>query len=153
MEDSHESSGDRRYVACSKLFSASVLTYYFFFQDDAGTRYRLELRRDELCKLLVTWQTAMPSLSYLGLDVDSLPEWGPTPDELWACRLRNVTGSFAPQPEVLSDEEDDDGNDIDEVEVDEEEFDTLVAVERADLFRNSADVGNYWADDVNPFKS
>lgn len=100
----------------------------------------------------MTWQISIPSLAYLGLDGDSLPEWGPTEHELWACRLRNVTGSFAPRPEVLSDEEDDD-DDVEEVEVDEEEFDTLVAVERADLFRNSADGDSYWADDMNPFES
>lgn len=121
-----------------------------FLTDDPSLRYRLGLRRRELCDLLATWQCTIPSLAYLGLDCDTLPEWGPTETELADCRLRHVTASYAIR------EDSNDGEIEDELmeEVDEEDFNTLEAVERADLYRNTDQIGygNYWADGANPFE-
>lgn len=98
----------------------------------------------------------MPSLAYLGLDVSSLPAWGPSSEELMEQRLWNVTASYRDPAEESSVHESDAEQDdlIVEDEMDGEDFDALDEAERIEAFRRNdvADGDDFWADSFNPFE-
>jgi hypothetical protein len=102
-------------------------------------RYQFELRRKELIQLCVLWKK---SLDRIPFDEANLPEWGPTREELLECQINDVTASWGDgyDSEEEEEEEDDDDDGL---------FETLAAVERADLHRGGEDEG--WNSD-DPFE-
>ncbi|KAJ6534507.1 hypothetical protein DFH09DRAFT_1092099 [Mycena vulgaris] len=92
-------------------------------------QYQFQLRRQELLQLCVLWKK---SLDQLAFSDESLPEWGPTREELLGCQIAEVTASWGGG----YDSDSDDGMDDDE---DDDLFQVLTAVERADNYRGPED--------------
>ncbi|KAJ7474951.1 hypothetical protein FB451DRAFT_1034933 [Mycena latifolia] len=108
---------------------------------EGAIKYQFQLRRKELIRLCVLWK----NLDHLPFDVTNVPEWGPTRAELLACQIEEVTASWG-------DGYDSEDSEDDELEDDDDLFQVLEAVERADNHRGGADEGEgMWASDDNLF--
>ncbi|KAJ6538683.1 hypothetical protein DFH09DRAFT_1323637 [Mycena vulgaris] len=92
---------------------------------ERAIQYQFQLRRQELLQLCVLWKK---SLDQLAFNDESLPEWGPTREELLDCQIAEVTASWGDG----YDSDEDDGMNDDE---DDDLFQVLAAVERADNHR------------------
>ncbi|KAJ7448184.1 hypothetical protein FB451DRAFT_1187935 [Mycena latifolia] len=106
---------------------------------EGAIKYQFQLRRKELIQLCVLWKK---SLDRLPFDMTNVPEWGPTRAELLAYQIEEVTVSWG------------DGYDSedDELEDNDDLFQVLEAVERADNHRGGADEDEaMWASDDNLF--
>ncbi|KAF8064953.1 hypothetical protein FPV67DRAFT_1671258 [Lyophyllum atratum] len=106
--------------------------------DGEALNYELQLRCAVLCRLCAVWQKHTQSLDFG--DVSTLPEWGPSPEEIMAARVAQRTASVNEAEEWDIDAQDgidsEDGLDI--IEADETDLlllDTLDAVDLADAFR------------------
>ncbi|KAJ7469552.1 hypothetical protein FB451DRAFT_1038682 [Mycena latifolia] len=109
---------------------------------EGAIKYQFELRRKELVQLCVLWKK---SLDRLPFDTVGVPEWGPTMEELIACQIADVTASWGEGYE--SDEEEEA-----EMEDDDDLFQVLEAVERADNHRGGDDEDEAaWASDGDIF--
>ncbi|KAJ7071717.1 hypothetical protein B0H15DRAFT_957625 [Mycena belliarum] len=123
----------RRHHAVSKAISVS----------EGAIQYQFELRRAELLQLCVMWKT---SLDRLGPGTETLPAWGPTPQELLDCQISDVTPAWG--KDYGSDDEEDDALD----EEDDDLFQVLEAVDRADYNRGAEDnTESLWASDNDDF--
>lgn len=58
--------------------------------DNAPDKYQYELIRNELVRLCVTWLKSVPDC---GLDISTLPPWGPNPTQLAEARLDTRRGA------------------------------------------------------------
>ncbi|KAF8054925.1 hypothetical protein FPV67DRAFT_1598916, partial [Lyophyllum atratum] len=106
--------------------------------DDEALNYELERRRAVLCRLCAVWQKHTQSLDFG--DISTLPEWGPSPEEIMAARVAQRTASVHQAEEWDVDPQDsiDDEDGLDIIEADEADLllvDTLDAVDIADAFR------------------
>ncbi|KAJ6512444.1 hypothetical protein C8R45DRAFT_1152106 [Mycena sanguinolenta] len=110
---------------------------------EGGIRYQFELRRQELLELYVHWKK---SLDRIAFDDTDLPDWGPTDTEVKACQESNVTPSWIEEEAVGEDE----GNESDGLEYDEGDdedddiFQIVEAVERADNHRSGNEDADFW---------
>ncbi|GLB34365.1 hypothetical protein LshimejAT787_0112490 [Lyophyllum shimeji] len=108
--------------------------------DAEAVDYELQLRRAALCRLCAVWQKHTQSLDFG--DVSTLPEWGPSPEEIMAARVAQGTASVNEAEEdwdldQRASLDDEDGLDV--VEADETDLllvDTLDTVDLADAFRS-----------------
>ncbi|KAJ7067771.1 hypothetical protein B0H15DRAFT_793738 [Mycena belliarum] len=108
---------------------------------NGAIRYHLEMRRDELLQLCVLWKKSLDRLPKPNGD---LPEWGPTAADILECQIAQVTASWGDGYD--SDEEEDAGEDDDDL------FEVLEAVERADNNRAAEDENEAtWASDIDDF--
>ncbi|KAF8078230.1 hypothetical protein FPV67DRAFT_1403470 [Lyophyllum atratum] len=109
-------------------------------RDAEAVNYELQLRRIALCRLCAAWQKQIQSLDFG--DLSTLPEWGPSPEEIVAARVSRHMASVNEvgeegdlnRPDGIDDE---DGLDI--IEADETDLllvDALDAVDLADAFRS-----------------
>jgi hypothetical protein len=89
-----------------------------------------------LVEVCTTWDKTLPDL---GLDVTSLPAWGPSTTDLARC-TRNAHrpghGEVRGPAKQFSDDEDD-GMDEMAGDLDEEDIEILEAVARADVYREA----------------
>ncbi|KAF7372941.1 hypothetical protein MSAN_00501100 [Mycena sanguinolenta] len=105
---------------------------------EGGVRYQFELQRQKLLELYVHWKK---SLDRIAFDDADLPEWGPTDAEVKACQTSNVTPSWVEEDQGNEsdggewEEEDDEDNDI---------FQIVEAVERADNHRGGNEDADFW---------
>ncbi|KAJ7302004.1 hypothetical protein DFH08DRAFT_919019 [Mycena albidolilacea] len=101
--------------------------------ESAADKYQFKLLRDKLVRLCATWDRALPDL---GVDIASLPPWGPEPEQLSQCAVdvhrpaRGEDRHYGTADDAS--DEDDDG--ISEGEG-EEDFELLAALEMADIYR------------------
>ncbi|KAJ7204070.1 hypothetical protein GGX14DRAFT_368993 [Mycena pura] len=107
--------------------------------ESAADKYQFKLLRDKLVELCATWDNALPNL---GVDMASLPPWGPTPEQLSRCvvnahRVARGEDRHYGTAEDMSDEDGDD-NGIGETGC-EEDFGLLEALELADNYRGEID--------------
>ncbi|KAJ6596390.1 hypothetical protein DFH09DRAFT_1305273 [Mycena vulgaris] len=93
--------------------------------EGGAIQYQFQLRHQELLQLCVLWKKSLDQLAFSG---KSLPEWGPTREELLGCQIAEVTASWGDG----YDSDSDDGMDDNE---DDDLFQVLTAVERADNYR------------------
>ncbi|KAF8143385.1 hypothetical protein K438DRAFT_1783790 [Mycena galopus ATCC 62051] len=104
-------------------------------------KYHLQLHQDKLVQLCVTWDKRLPNF---GAPAESLPRWGPSQLQMSSCRADAHTaarGEDRHYGQEAGEESDDEGyNDVDGGESggEDEEFETLEAVERADIYRTTA---------------
>ncbi|KAG6915516.1 hypothetical protein DXG01_011112 [Tephrocybe rancida] len=96
--------------------------------DDEAILYHLELRRTSLCHLCALWQKSVNSLD--SGDIESLPLWGPSSDEILAATVAEVTVS------VNDDFDDEEFVHNPEDEADLELVDVMDTVALADSYRN-----------------
>ncbi|KAE9386590.1 hypothetical protein BT96DRAFT_960553 [Gymnopus androsaceus JB14] len=54
-----------------------------------GVKYQLDLRKERLCRLFVTWERTIVGVA----STEGLPEWGPSVDEVVGARGIHVLGS------------------------------------------------------------
>ncbi|KAF8177163.1 hypothetical protein K438DRAFT_1978804 [Mycena galopus ATCC 62051] len=99
---------------------------------EGATRYTFELRRKELLELCVIWRKSLDSIP---CDEPDLPAWGPTDEEIRNCRIDGFAASYA-DVDGNPDESDEDW-DEDEEHEDDDLFQVLEAVERADNHREA----------------
>lgn len=104
--------------------------------------------RDKLVRLCATWQKSLPDL---GVNTSALPAWGPDAGQISRCIVdghlpargadRHYTSGTGEPAEDESDEEDYIGL---ESCGEEEDFDTLDAIQMADSFQNVEDDALYY---------
>ncbi|RDB27721.1 hypothetical protein Hypma_003286 [Hypsizygus marmoreus] len=108
--------------------------------DDESLRYEVMLRRTEMCHLCATWQKSVQSLDFG--NVDSLPPWGPSSEEILEARIVQGTASVRDSDgddewNMESHDDEDDGCFEDDAEdSDYILLETLDAVDLADSFRS-----------------
>ncbi|KAF8207995.1 hypothetical protein K438DRAFT_1754740 [Mycena galopus ATCC 62051] len=101
-------------------------------------RYHLQLHRDKLLQLCATWDKHLPNL---GSSIGELPKWGPSILQLSRCRVDAHVAARGDDhhyggESCLSDDE----QDAEESDGEDDEFGTLEAVERADIYRMDDDL-------------
>ncbi|RDB16024.1 hypothetical protein Hypma_003465 [Hypsizygus marmoreus] len=128
--------------AMREWFSEEWATINVAFDNtgDESLRYEMGLRRTALCRLCAIWQQATRSLDFG--DVESLPPWGPSLEEIFEAQIARSTASvdeyeeeFAPCPVDEDDDDDDmyfDGDEDGEMVL----LETLDAMDLADSFRS-----------------
>ncbi|KAF8207303.1 hypothetical protein K438DRAFT_2084583 [Mycena galopus ATCC 62051] len=92
-------------------------------------KYHLQLHQDKLVRLCVTWDRCLPTFGSL---VESLPRWGPSQLQMSSCCADAHTAARGEDRHYGHEESDDEGyNDLDDEESggEDEEFETLEAVE------------------------
>lgn len=109
------------------------------FNYSAGVdRYHLQLHRDKLLQLCATWDKHLPDL---GSSIGELPKWGPSILQLSRCRVdahvaaRGDDHHYGGESSLSDDEQD-----AEESDGEDDEFGTLEAVERADIYRMDDDL-------------
>ncbi|KAJ7627710.1 hypothetical protein DFH06DRAFT_1338877 [Mycena polygramma] len=109
-----------------------IATRAFDQAESAVDRYHLQLQLDKLVKLCATWDRYLP---HFGVDEPAMPPWGPSASQLSKC---DVDAHMAARGEDRHYEEELEADDDDEVESggEDDDFGTLEAVERADIYRN-----------------
>ncbi|KAF8197276.1 hypothetical protein K438DRAFT_1906137 [Mycena galopus ATCC 62051] len=102
-------------------------------------KYHLQLHQDKLVQLCVTWDKRLPAF---GAPVESLPRWGLSQLQMSRCRADAHAAARGEDRHYEKEYSDDEGcyNDVDDEESggEDEEFETLEAVERADIYRTTA---------------
>ncbi|KAK6972164.1 hypothetical protein R3P38DRAFT_3207371 [Favolaschia claudopus] len=93
-------------------------------------KYHFKLHQTKLLRLCSVWDKAAPDL---GEDKSLLRAWGPSAIELAQCRLRAHCAARGED-----DDDSDDGGEPVEVDGEEEEYEVLETLERADSYRNEA---------------
>ncbi|KAJ7757218.1 hypothetical protein DFH07DRAFT_772928 [Mycena maculata] len=100
-------------------------------------QYQLELLRDNLVRLCATWQKWLPDL---GVEEGSLPSWGPSATQLATCNVDMHLPARGEDRHYRRGGEESDDEDLEEIAEgggEEEDYITLEAVERADLYRQT----------------
>ncbi|KAF8132633.1 hypothetical protein K438DRAFT_2130094 [Mycena galopus ATCC 62051] len=92
---------------------------------------------EELLELFVLWKKSLDRIAFDNTDV---PPWGPTPDEVRACQISNVTASW----NVADSGEDSDRIESEDEEEEDDVFQIVEAVERADNHRAGDEDGDFW---------
>ncbi|KAJ7811762.1 hypothetical protein B0H13DRAFT_2243255 [Mycena leptocephala] len=98
-------------------------------------RYHLQLHEDKLVRLCATWDKHLPDF---GVNTGPLPPWGPSAYQLSKCKVdahMAARGEDRHYHEESSDEE----MSGEESGGEDDDFGTLDALERADIYRNGPD--------------
>ncbi|KAF8214779.1 hypothetical protein K438DRAFT_1749866 [Mycena galopus ATCC 62051] len=101
-------------------------------------RYHLLLHRDKILQLCATWEKHLPDL---GSSIGELPKWGPSILQLSRCRVdahvaaRGDDHHYGGESSLSDDEQD-----AEESDGEDDEFGTLEAVERVDIYRMDDDL-------------
>ncbi|KAJ7687669.1 hypothetical protein B0H16DRAFT_1670060 [Mycena metata] len=106
------------------------------WEDSSEDKYHLKLRRNKLVRLCATWRKDLPDL---GLDISTMLAWGPSATQLARCRVDAHQAARGDDRHYGTGgaDEDDDGDEAEaEGGGEEEDFGTLEALERADVYRN-----------------
>ncbi|KAF8149681.1 hypothetical protein K438DRAFT_1910421 [Mycena galopus ATCC 62051] len=113
---------------------------------EGAMQYTFELRRKELLELCVIWRKLLDSIP---CDEPDLPPWGPTDEEIRNCRIDGFAASYANVDE--NPDESDEDWDEDEEQEDDDLFQVLEAVERADNHREAKGEQSVRWDDEDVF--
>ncbi|KAJ7852263.1 hypothetical protein B0H13DRAFT_1643479 [Mycena leptocephala] len=98
-------------------------------------KYHLQLEQDRLVRLCATWDKALPDF---GADMEPLPPWGPSAAQLARCRVDAHVAARG-EDRHYGEDIDESGDEADVGEEsggEDDDFGTLDAVERADIYRN-----------------
>ncbi|RDB25584.1 hypothetical protein Hypma_006945 [Hypsizygus marmoreus] len=136
--------------AMREWFAEEWLTLNIAYDNtnDESLQYKLRTQRMDMCHLCATWQKSVQSLDFG--DIESLPPWGPSAEEILEARLsqgmasvRDIEEDEWPPVSYVEDEDDllleEEGDDPDTVL-----FDTLDAVDLADAFRSGSNDDGRW---------
>ncbi|KAJ7917749.1 hypothetical protein B0H13DRAFT_2322100 [Mycena leptocephala] len=102
-------------------------------------KYHLQLHQDKLVRLYATWEKHLPKF---GVSTITLPPWGPSAFQMAQCNIdahlaaRGEDRHYGEEMEGSAGEGDADGE---ESGGEDEDFATLDAVERADIYHSSQD--------------
>ncbi|KAF7334360.1 hypothetical protein MSAN_02375400 [Mycena sanguinolenta] len=103
--------------------------------------YHLQLHQDKLVQLCATWDRCLPDF---GPGMGSLPEWGPSQVQLSKCRVdahvpaRGEDRHYGKKKRSAKNEEEEEEEEAESGD-EEEDFGTLEAAERADIYRTYDD--------------
>jgi hypothetical protein len=106
-------------------------------------KYQLELLRDNLVRLCATWEKSLPDL---GVDEATLPPWGPSAAQLSACIVDAhlpARGEDRHYRGLASAEDDGEEDMAVQSGGEEEDFEVLEAIARADVYRIVEEVEYY----------
>ncbi|KAF8180492.1 hypothetical protein K438DRAFT_1768400 [Mycena galopus ATCC 62051] len=100
--------------------------------DSAPDRYQYELLRDGLVRLCATWQKSLPDC---GLDISTLPPWGPNASQLARARLDTRRPARGEDRHYNADEADFSDEEENESGGENEVFSMLDTLATADAYR------------------